>query len=99
MSDLRETAALVSSLGALVMAAAYYACRTGFAENAPGPVLLTLGLSWLLLNFPFGVKQFWTGARTISSWMASDGALILAGLASIVCLGWLAGGYAAMPAA
>jgi hypothetical protein len=81
------------------MAATYYVCRFGFAENTPRPVLLTLGLSWFLLNCPYIVKQLWAGARASSSWMASDGAMALAGLVFVVCLGWLVGRPAGVPVA
>jgi hypothetical protein len=95
----RDTAALVTSLSALTMAGVYSLCRLGFSDNLPGPVLMTLGLSWFLINFPFAVKQLWRGVRTTSSWMASDGALALIGLLAVTLLGMVFGKAAGVPIA
>jgi hypothetical protein len=81
------------------MAVVYYVCRLGFSDNLPGPVLVTLGLSWFLINFPFAVKQLWRGARTTSSWLASDGALSLVGLVAAVLLGMFFGKAPGVPVA
>jgi hypothetical protein len=85
--DFRESAALAASICALPMAAVYSLCRLGFSDDLPGPVLMSVGLSWFLINFPFAVKRLWTRARTASSWMASDGALSLIGLVAVMLLG------------
>jgi hypothetical protein len=95
----RDSAALVSSVCALTLAAIYYLCRLGFSDNQPGPVLMTVGLGWFLINFPFAAKQLWARARTSPSWMASDGALSLVGLLTVLLLGMAFGKTAGMPTA
>jgi hypothetical protein len=92
-----DTAALVTSVCALALAAIYYLSRIWFSDNLPGPVLKALGLGWFLINFPFASKQLWARARTSPSWMASDGALSLVGLLTVLLLGMAFGKTAGMP--
>jgi hypothetical protein len=91
LNTFRESVALATSISALVVAAIYCFCRIGLSDDLAGPVLLSLGLSWFLINLPFAVKQLWARARTSSSWLASDGSLSLLGLSGVMLLGMFFG--------
>src|SRR4051794_21123415 len=95
----RESAALASSICAALIAFFFRLCCFGFGDNLPGPVLLSLGLSWFLINFPFAVKQRWGGTQTSCSWLTSDGLLTLFGLSCVMLLGMFFGKMAGVPVA
>lgn len=96
---MHDAAAVFACLVALVLAAAYQACRVGYAEASLRPVVITLGVGWFLINFGAGARRLAPPLRAGTSWMASEGALTAAGLVAVVAAGTLLGSAAALPLA
>jgi hypothetical protein len=95
----RDTAALVASFAAPAMGVVYWLCRLEFSNNPPGPVLLAVGIAWLLINLPVAWRSAWGRRASAPSWLMSDATACLAGLAIVLILGGTFGRIAGPPVA
>ena len=93
--------ALVASGVALVIGVTFYASRIGWRDNPIAPVLLTVGLSWFLIHFAYGLRLLlaFRGNLRWESWLLGDGALTFLGVLLVGGLGALIGPSAGYPAA
>jgi hypothetical protein len=91
---------LMASVVAAWLALLYQVCRLGVAEPE-APWLLSVGLSWFLINAGFGVRCSIVAlrGRLPGTWLLGEAPLSLAALLVLTGLGAWPGGVAAVPAA
>jgi len=93
--------AFVASGMATVIGAAYFACRLGWRDNPPGPVLLAIGVCWFLIHFAYGFRTLLAQRYPIhrDTWLLSDGALTFFAVLLLAAIGAVVGPFAAIPVA
>jgi hypothetical protein len=91
---------LVASVVAAWLALFYAGCQLGVSEPA-APWLVSVGLSWFLVNAGFGVRSVVASlrGRVPETWLLGEAPLSVLALLVLTCLGALTGGRAAVPAA
>ncbi len=92
-SDCRE-GALVCSLVAAILAAIAIGLRTGFPDLLATTALRSLGLSWILIHFPWLLRLIVSRAvrseESSRAWWSCDSLAMLIGLAAVAKGGWIA---------
>lgn len=86
--------ALVCSLVAAILAAMAVGLRTGFPDLLATTALRSLGLSWILIHFPWLARLIVCRVvrhdHSLRAWWNCDSLAMLIGLAAVVKGGWIA---------